>query len=208
MSSQWERKEVFTGIIEEQASSLEVHQGEQAIKVRMERPSSFDDIKEGDSIACNGVCLTIESFDQNFMDFTIGFETLQITGWKLETIQSMNWNLERSLKFGDRIHGHLVSGHVDGQVELIERKEEGECLILEFDLPQLHRKTLWKKSSVTLNGVSLTVNEVEEASFSVCLIPETLKKTNLETLKKGDWVNIETDYYMKGLLNSQGEWNA
>ncbi len=199
---------MFTGIIEEQAKSLEVHQGEQAIKVRMQRPSSFDDIKEGDSIACNGVCLTVESFDQNFMDFTVGFETLQITGWTVETLQSMIWNLERSLKFGDRIHGHLVSGHVDGQVKLLERKMEGECLILNFDLPERYKKTLWKKSSVTLNGVSLTVNEVENGSFSVCLIPETLKKTNLEHLQPGDWINIETDYYMKGLLNSQGEWNA
>lgn len=199
---------MFTGIIEAMAQTLEVHQGEKAIKIRMQKPHSFDDLKEGDSVACNGVCLTVESFDEKTMDFTIGFETLQITGWSLEPLQNMRWNLERSLKFGDRIHGHLVSGHVDGQVKLINRVEEGECLVLDFELPDVHKKTIWKKSSVTLNGVSLTVNEVTNKSFSVCLIPETLKKTNFSHLKQSEQANIETDYYMKGLLNSQGEWNA
>ncbi len=199
---------MFTGIIEKVAKTLEAHSGEQAIKIRMERPVEFDDIKEGDSIACNGVCLTVESFDDKTMDFTIGYETLQITHWTPAELKDFQWNLERSLRFGDRIHGHLVSGHVDGRVTLKKRVEQGECLLLNFELPAVHKQTLWKKSSVTLNGVSLTVNEVTDNEFSVCLVPETLKKTNLNNLREGQKINIETDYYMKGLLNSQGEWNA
>lgn len=120
----------------------------------------------------------------------------------------MTLNLERSLKFGDRIHGHLVSGHVDVCSKVLSKQWAGDCLIFDFVLPTEQTKEVWKKSSVAINGVSLTVNNVDETSFQVCLVPETLRKTNLESLQEGDIINLETDYYMKGLLKSQGEINA
>ena len=199
---------MFTGIIEEKSKVLEALKGDQSIQIKVVRPKSFDDIANGDSIACNGVCLTVESFDDRQMLFTIGYETLQVTGWKLEDLQDKELNLERSLKFGDRIHGHLVSGHVDTVSQVLKMENAGDCLIIDVELPAAHAKEIWKKSSVAINGVSLTVNEISKESFQVCLVPETLKKTNLETLQEGNLVNIETDYYMKGLLTAKGEANA
>ena len=199
---------LFTGIVEANSHVLEISQGDQSLTLLLQRPADFNDIKIGDSIACNGVCLTVEEFNDESMQFTIGFETLQITGWTLEQLAQSSFNLERSLKFGDRIHGHLVSGHVDNQTQLKKKEMAGDCLLLDFELPDAQSKEVWKKSSVAINGVSLTVNWVENSQFQVCLVPETLKKTNLQSLTEGDWVNIETDYYMKGLLSSQGEWNA
>lgn len=199
---------MFTGIIEEKSKIIEVLKGDQSLQILCARPTIFDDLKIGDSIASNGVCLTLEKFNEKTLTFTIGHETLQVTGWTQEQLQNTNLNMERSLKFGDRIHGHMVSGHVDAVTQVTGKEMVGDCLILKFQLPEKQRKEIWKKSSVALNGVSLTVNHVEQDQFDVCLVPETLRKTNLENLEVGDSVNLETDYYMKGLLNSQGVLNA
>lgn len=199
---------MFTGIIEAQSNILEARLGDHSIRILLERPSDFDDLKPGDSIACNGVCLTVEAFDETTISMTIGHETLLITGWDPQSLMEKPFNLERSLRFGDRVHGHIVSGHVDGRSTLLDKKWEGDCLVLEVAIPQARKAEIWKKSSVTLNGVSLTVNDVSNDCFQVCLIPETLKKTNLEKLEPGDPVNLETDYYMKGLLNARDIGNA
>ena len=199
---------MFTGIVEAQARVVEASLGDQSIQVLIEKPAIFDDLNIGDSVACNGVCLTVESFNENTMAMTIGFETLQITGWKPENLIEKPINLERSLRFGDRIHGHMVSGHVDTRVSILSKRFEGECLIYDISLPSEKREEIWAKSSVALNGVSLTVNGVNHESFQVCLIPETLRKTNLENLSEGEWINLETDYYMKGLLKARDVNNA
>lgn len=198
---------MFTGIIEAKAEVLTATPRDQAIQVQLARPSDFTDIHIGDSIAVNGVCLTLEAFDERAMQFTIGFETLKITSWKVDYLQNNTVNLERSLKFGDRIHGHLVSGHVDAISEVLNKQFVGDCLLLNFRLPSDSR-AIWQKSSVAINGVSLTVNWVKDGEFQVCLVPETLRKTQLDTLKVGDRVNLESDYYMKGLLNVQRSDNA
>lgn len=195
---------MFTGIIEETSPVLEVISGDQSLQIAVARPSSFDDIHGGDSIACNGVCLTVETFDSKKILFTIGFETLKITGWTADFFKDRVLNLERSLRFGDRIHGHMVSGHVDAPSKVLKKQWQGDCLLLNFELPQKHQTEVWEKSSVALNGVSLTVNWVEGTEFQVCLVPETLRKTNMEQLQEGQTINLETDYYMKGLLKSQG----
>ena len=199
---------MFTGIIEEKSKVLEVQAGEQSLQVTVVRPKSFDDLHIGDSIACNGVCLTVENFNEKTINFTIGYETLKVTGWTSLQLRGATFNLERSLCFGDRIHGHLVSGHVDTQTSLLKKDWAGDCLLLNFKLPEKQRAEVWEKSSVALNGVSLTVNWVEDNQFQVCLVPETLRKTNMDELEQGERVNLETDYYMKGLLSSQGERNA
>jgi len=195
---------VFTGIIEEKSPVLEVMEGNESLQITVVRPTQFDDIKIGDSIACNGVCLTVESFDEKKILFTIGFETLKITGWSADFFKNRKLNLERSLRFGDRIHGHMVSGHVDAQSKLLKKEWAGDCLLLNFELPEKNRSEVWEKSSVALNGVSLTVNWIENNEFQVCLVPETLRKTNMDELVENQTINIETDYYMKGLLKSQG----
>ncbi len=199
---------MFTGIIEDKATILQVLPKDQSIQIVVGRPRDFDDLSIGDSVACNGVCLTVEAFDSETITFTIGFETLQITNWNPQQLESQTLNLERSLKFGDRIHGHLVSGHVDTTTTLVKKQWAGECLLLDFEVPASFSKLIWEKSSVAINGVSLTVNSIKDNVFQVCLIPETLRKTNFEEINESSKVNIETDYYMKGLLKSQGAINA
>ncbi len=199
---------MFTGIVEANSKIIEIQQGDQSLQIQLARPVSFDDIKIGDSVACNGVCLTVEAYDKETMKFTVGHETLQVTGWSAPELQQASFNLERSLRFGDRIHGHLVSGHVDAVSTLKVKEWAGDCLLLTFQLPAHRRNEIWEKSSVAINGVSLTVNWVDAVDFQVCLIPETLRQTNMDALEEGQTVNIETDYYMKGLLKSQGVQNA
>jgi len=194
---------MFTGIVEAQSQTLDVTEGDQALRINIEKPDDFNDLKIGDSVACNGICLTVEAFDANTITFALGFETLKVTGWRAGDLESTLWNLERSLRFGDRIHGHLVSGHVDGMGEVKASHAQGDSWILQVLLPENLRRFVWQKSSVTLQGVSLTVNSFEDGVVEVCLVPETLKKTNLTHLRKGDGVTIEADYYMKGLLCTQ-----
>jgi riboflavin synthase len=108
-------------------------------------------------------------------------------------------NLERSLKFGDRIHGHLVSGHVDSLAKVEFREDLGDSLILGFRYSPKLQPLVWLKGSITLNGVSLTVNKSQENYLEVCLIPETLKRTNLKALKIGETVTVEPDYMTKSM---------
>lgn len=194
---------MFTGIIEATSEIIEARLGDDCLRIQVERPQDFNDISVGDSIACNGVCLTVEKVKKKSLRFAIGHETLKITGWERMDFVEKPLNLERSLVYGERIHGHLVSGHVDQMAELVEIEPQGESLVLKFSLPKELAQYVWKKSSVTVNGVSLTVNNVYPQSFDVCLIPETLKKTNLSSLAVGDRVTLETDYYMKGLLQAK-----
>ena len=199
---------MFTGIVESQSPILQVTPLDSALQIVVKKPIPFDDLKVGDSIACNGICLTLEKFDDETIQFTIGHETIEVTGWDANQLEGRFLNLERSLRFGDRIHGHLVSGHVDALGTLKQKKWQGECLLLTVEVPDEAKKYIWKKGSVALNGVSLTVNFVNGNEFEVCLIPETLKQTNLEKLNEGDKLNLETDYYLKGMLNAQGATNA
>ncbi len=196
---------MFSGIVETKKKIVEVISLNQALRIHIERPHSFQDIKCGDSIAVNGVCLTLESFDAKILQFTVGYESLNILQWKKENLIGKNVNLERSLKFGDRIHGHLVSGHVDSLAQVIERKQLGESLFFRISLPLQFKKFIWKKGSVTIQGVSLTVNELDEKSFTVCLIPETLKNTNLSDIKEDEWVNLECDYLIKGITQFKAQ---
>lgn len=193
---------MFTGIIETTQTITSVQEKDQSIVIYINKPDFYSDLRVGDSIAVNGVCLTVEDFAMDLV-FTLGFETLKVLRWSKDSLLGRPVNLERSLRFGDRIHGHLVSGHADGNLALLKRVEAGDCLILDFELPEDFQMYFWKKGSITLNGVSLTLNEVKGDSFSVCLIPETLKKTNLAHVHVGDAVTFECDYFMKGFLNAR-----
>ena len=194
---------MFSGIIEATGRTLECEYVDQSLRLKLEKPSGFNDLSTGDSIACNGVCLTLESQTDGDMGFTLGKETLDVTGWTAESLRNQQWNLERSLRVGDRVHGHMVSGHVDGLVPVAYKKMAGESLLLGFALADQKSPFVWNKSSIALNGVSLTVNRFEEGLVEVCLVPETLRKTNLGDLSEGSSVTYEFDYYMKGLMEAQ-----
>jgi riboflavin synthase len=193
---------MFSGIIESQGRVLSARKAFGGIQIQIEKPIEFSDLKAGDSIATSGVCLTLETQDASSMTFTLGAETLQVTEWEAATLQGSSVNLERSLKFGDRVHGHMVSGHVDALGEVVETQDLQGSLILRIRVPKEYERFIWKKGSWAVNGVSLTVNEVKAGIAEVCLIPETLKRTNLSALKAGSKVNIEVDQMARALMQA------
>ena len=192
---------MFAGIIETQVAVLELKERAQILEVKLEKPKYFNDLSIGDSISVNGVCLTIERVTERDMTFALAAETLQVTQWSMKNLMGQSLNVERSLPFGERIHGHLVSGHVDGLGRVVDRQQRGEGLelVIAFDTSLV--PVLWKKGGVTVNGVALTLNEVADGKFQVCLVPETLKRTNLGALKVGDTVNLEADMLARGLVH-------
>jgi riboflavin synthase len=194
---------MFSGIVEAVQKIMTAEEAPGVIRIKVERPQSFDDIKLGDSISTDGVCLTVEKFDSQTITFALAPETLKVLNWKTSNaggLAGRKLNLERSLRFGDRIHGHLVTGHVDSLATVKKAQPEGESFFLDVEIKDTVLPYVWKKGSITLNGVSLTVNEIQKNVVSVCLIPETLKRTNLGDLKVGDFVNVEPDYMARAVL--------
>ncbi len=192
---------MFSGIIEAQSQIIiyqpNLNANSKSIRILVKKPQSFDDLKIGDSVCINGVCLTLEAFTFDEMQFCLGAETLNILGASLDQWSKYGLNLERSLKLGDRIHGHLVTGHVDGLGKITESYQDGESWQVVIRLPQDIINFFWKKGSVCLHGVSLTVNDIQNDLIAVCLIPETIAATSLSKILVGSFLNIEADYLAK-----------
>ena len=198
---------MFSGIIESVMPISSSEELDNAYRIKIKKPSEFDDIKVGDSIACDGVCLTIEAFDLDQMTFALAAETIKVLEWEPSRWLGKKINLERSLRFGDRIHGHIVTGHVDSLGTVLRADLQGASFFLDINISKSMGPFVWKKGSITLNGVSLTVNDVVETqtgeyTVSVCLIPETMKRTNLGDLTKGARVNVEPDYLARAIQRS------
>jgi riboflavin synthase len=192
---------LFSGIIETTGRVIQALDRSGVLQISIEKPQGFSDLNIGDSIACDGVCLTLEAFDAKSMQFALGPETLRVTGWTIESVTGRAMNLERSLRLGDRLHGHLVTGHVDQRSRVVEALSAGETLALSIAIPESLNEYIWSKGSIAVNGVSLTINQVTAQTFQVGLIPETLKRTNLSELKCGDDVNLEADNMARGLVH-------
>lgn len=193
---------MFSGIVEASSQILSYQQTDKFLfRLKVQKPQFFDDIKLGDSIATNGVCLTIVAFDQQSIEFDLAAETLRVTGWDQKPLQKgQSLNLERSLKFGDRVHGHFLSGHVDCLGEVVKAQNMDESTwILQVKLNSDSLPFVWQKGSIGISGVSLTVNKYEDFIVEVCLIPETLKLTNLKSFMLGDLINIEYDWMAKAM---------
>jgi riboflavin synthase len=190
---------MFSGIVEAVMPILSSQELVNAYRVQIKKPSDFNDIKLGDSIACDGVCLTVEAFDDQQMTFALAAETIRVLKWNPANWLGKRINLERSLRFGDRIHGHLVTGHVDSLGTVRRADLEGESFFLDVEVADSILPYVWKKGSITLNGVSLTVNEIQGSVVSVCLIPETLKRTNLGDVKVQGTLNVEPDYMARAV---------
>ena len=150
----------------------------------------------GSSISCSGVCLTLEEFKSNISKFYLSKETINRTNFK-STKRLDIINLEKSLKYGDRISGHFVQGHVDTTCVVRKIDTIGKSWFIDFNLNSNYRKYLVQKGSITINGVSLTVSKILDYGFQVVIIPQTLKMTNLIYLKKKDIVNVEFDILSK-----------
>lgn len=194
---------MFSGIVETTAQISRIEKNGSVYQILVQKPEDFNDIKIGDSIAVNGVCLTVERINPESLQFAIGPETLQVTGWEKILTKDIQVNLERSMRFGDRIHGHLVTGHVDGVGKVVDTLNNEGTLFFAVQIPEKFRKYVWKKGSLCVQGVSLTVNEVDNDVVSFYLIPETLKKTNLGLIKAGDNINLEFDYMAKAAIHYQ-----
>jgi riboflavin synthase len=189
-------KSVFTGIVSDLGEVVEVsEQAEGLRRVSIACGYDPDTIDIGASIACSGPCLTVVKrgrTDRGFFAVDVAAETLRVTtagGWQRGT----RLNLERSLKLGDELGGHLVSGHVDGIAELLTRDELPDMARLSLKVPADLSRFIAPKGSVALDGISLTVNEVAGDTFSVLIIPHTLKVTTFGTLQVGDRLNLEVD---------------
>ena len=182
---------MFTGIIESEGtiSSLVKKGADTSINILFDQ-ATLDDIKPGYSIAVNGVCLTVEAITNNELSFYLSVESIsKIADLKL----NQKVNLERSLKINERISGHFVFGHVDGVCTITEIAELDGCQRWLLKAPKELIKYIAKKGSVSLSGVSLTVNSVSDYVFSINLIPFTLSHTTLKYNKAGDKLNIEID---------------
>ena len=163
----------------------------------------LDDVELGDSIACNGVCLTVVERSGNTFCVDVSPETLSCT-IGLSTLEPIN--LEKALRLADRLGGHLVSGHVDGVGTVVRFDPVGDNRLLEIDAPLDLAKYIARKGSITVNGVSLTTNAVEGSRFTINLIPHTLASTTLGGIRAGDRVNLEIDLiarYVERMLNPE-----
>lgn len=198
---------MFTGIVTDIGTIAEL---EQRGDLRARITTSYDvtGIDIGASIACDGVCLTVIALGDDWFDVEMSAETVGLTnigrnGW----VSGKRINLERSLKVGDELGGHIVSGHVDGVAEVISVVDEGDSTRVTFRAPEALAKFIAQKGSVALNGTSLTVNEVSGREFGVNLIPHTKMVTNWGDVVAGDAVNLEIDTLARYVARLQ-EWGT
>ncbi len=186
---------MFTGIVQTKAKVIEVIDKEQFRTLTLQvEPQYLQNLQRGASIAINGTCLTATEFtiEQGIVQFDVIAETLKLTNLGLLRIGS-EVNFERSLKFGDEIGGHIVSGHIQGMAELIAiERTETNCQMM-LRLPPNLLPFIFSKGFIAVDGISLTVGEVNQTDFSLYLIPETLQVTTLGSRQVGDWINIEMD---------------
>jgi len=201
---------MFTGIITDIGTVLEVEQRGD-LRARIGTAYDIEGIDIGASIACDGVCLTVIALGaepQNWFDVEISAETVSMTnigrnGWA----PGKRINLERALKVGDELGGHIVSGHVDGMAEVIGLQSEGDSTRVTFRVPEALARFIAPKGSVALNGTSLTVNEVEGCDFGVNLISHTKEASSWGDVSEGMFVNLEIDTLARYVARLQ-DWGG
>lgn len=195
---------MFTGIIEEIGTVLSISTN----SIRIQAETVLEEIKAGDSVAVNGVCLTVTKIDYNSFNADISPETMRVTAFKNLKISDLV-NLERAMPANGRFGGHIVSGHVDGIGKIISVRKNKEFYDLCVETDKNNTKYIVKKGSVTINGISLTVANINENIIQTAIIPHTFENTSLKHAKSGDLVNIETDilakYIEKFLLTSDNK---
>lgn len=197
---------MFTGIIQYIGTVEAIDQsGDWTITVATDKALT-QNLALGSSVACNGVCLTVMRSTQHDFTVQVSAETLSKTTlgtWGIGT----KINLERALRIGEEIGGHIVSGHVDGLARVVSRTPDGDSVRFTFEVPFTFAKFLAPKGSIALDGISLTVNEVEGATFGVNIIPHTQTATTMGNKKVGDTLNFEIDMiarYVARMLSEQG----
>ena len=197
---------MFTGIIQAVGQILQITPVGADLRLKISSGAlEMSDVAIGDSIATSGVCLTVIAFHAQSFEVHVSKETLSCTVG-LDTPKPVN--LEKALRLADRLGGHLVSGHVDGVGQIVRFEPAGDCMVLTVRAPHAISRYIAVKGSIAVDGVSLTVNTMEQDSFSINLIPHTLQMTTLRHLGVGSRVNLEVDQiarYVERMTQWQNE---
>lgn len=198
---------MFTGIIQGKGTLLEKRPSGGGMLFALKTDFDLLDPEEGESIAINGVCLTAREINRRRFVVDVSPESLSRTNLGSLAAGSVV-NLERALRLSDRLGGHLVSGHVDATTRILERKPQGDFVLFTFGVPDELGRYIIEKGSIAIDGISLTVNQCDDRTFSVSIIPHTLQITTLGALRQGDAVNIEVDLigkYVEKLLTGRND---
>ena len=197
---------MFTGLVEATGKITEIEAQGPGMRIVVNAGDLANGVEIGDSIANNGCCLTVIEANGPYLAFEAGPETLSKTSLGGKQVGD-SVNLERSLQVGDRLGGHLVTGHVDARGILDERTDDEEWSTFWFQVPETLIRQMAPKGSITVEGVSLTLVDVEADRFCVALIPHTLEVTTLGGLQPGDTVNLETDLLAKYVEQQLSAWS-
>ena len=196
---------MFTGIVTDIGTLKEINDERGDRRFIIETSFDMDEFKIGASICCSGCCLTIVEKGRGWFAVDVSSETISKTcpiDWQVGS----QINLEQSLKLGDEMGGHVVSGHVDGVADILSIMKVGDSYRIRVKLPHIYSPYIARKGSICLNGVSLTVNDVDENEFDVNIIPHTWANTTFSTRKVGDKINFEIDMlarYVARILNKE-----
>ena len=201
---------MFTGIVEEMGVTKRFEKSGAGTTLTILASTVMDDLEVGASISVNGACLTVVKRDDKEFTVDVSSETMAVTNLgKLSAGSPVN--LERAMKLNERIGGHLVAGHVDGVGSIRSRTPEGNAIVLTIEAPKEVLRYCVHKGSITLDGISMTINELTDRTFSVAVIPHTAKATTLGLKKPGETVNLEADLigkYVERLLQERGQLPA
>ncbi len=188
---------MFTGIIEEKGTLLRKKRvSERAVTLTIKAEHILSDMNIGDSIAINGICLTVTRFSDHSFEVDVMPETIKATS--LNATQEGDFvNLERAMAANGRFGGHFVSGHVDTTAEIVHKAQQENAIYFRIKLPANYKSLLLPKGSITIDGISLTIFDVEDSTVTISIIPHTSAQTTLGTREVGDFVNIECDMLAK-----------
>tara|TARA_B000000460_G_C21488600_1_gene380491 strand:- start:160 stop:744 length:585 start_codon:yes stop_codon:yes gene_type:complete len=187
---------MFNGIIKNTGIINKIYKKNNNCLLEILSKMKFSKSDIGSSVSCSGACLTVEDFKKNLVKFYVSKETLSRTIFKSSKKGDIV-NLEKSLKYGERISGHFVQGHVDTTAIIKKIIYLGKSCLINFNLSKKYKKFLVQKASITINGVSLTISKILKDGFQIAVIPKTLKLTNLIYLNEKDFVNVELDIFGK-----------
>jgi riboflavin synthase len=194
---------MFTGLIEDLGTVRELRREGSSVRLTVGTALPTADLHLGDSVAVNGICLTVVALGSASFSADVSPETLECSTLG-ELTAGKRVNLERALRLSDRLGGHLVSGHIDAMATISERFQDHNAARFTFRLPAAVNRFVAEKGSIAIDGISLTVNAVTEETFAVAVIPHTLAMTTLQEKKSGDRVNIETDLIARYLARLLG----
>ena len=200
---------MFTGIIEEVGSIKKISSSGDKRSFTMECSKILDGVRKGDSIAVNGVCLTVNSFGEKHFVADVMNETVKASIFKWSK-EGDAVNLERALSMGDRLGGHIITGHIDCVGQVKKKFRDGNAVKYQIEFPSEFMNRVVNKGSIGIDGISLTIMEIKNNTFTISIIPTTSQDTIISIKESGDWVNLEFDIigkYVERILGTQNILN-